>query len=116
MQTLLGVEVGTDKFAEFFSPRAMDRGGLFAMHLSFTDSLCTCTVGQNNCAHAAGVLVYVGQLCRHVRVLNEDDEGEVTTQSTSDAEVTPPSSNPRAWGLPSQKQNVTPSDHMEQLN
>ena len=87
----------TDNFAEFFSPRAMDRGGLFAMEgfvdgvevsveesgavkiqgrcyasfrknlrrpveislnskLSFTDSLCTCTAGQNNCAHAAGVL------------------------------------------------------------
>ena len=127
----------TDSFAEFFSPRAMDRGGLFAMegfvdgvevsveesgavkiqgrcyaslrkklrrpveislnsNLSFTDSLCTCTAGQNNCAHAAGVLVYVAQFCRHVRVLNEDDEGEEATQSTGDAEVTPPTSKPRA--------------------
>ena len=44
-------------------------------NLSFTDLLCTCTAGQNNCPHAAGVLVYVPQLCRHVRVLNEDYEG-----------------------------------------
>ena len=71
---------------------------------------------QNNCAHAAGVLVYVAQLCRHVRVLNEDDEGEEATQSTGDAEVTPPTSKPRAWGLPSQKRKVTPSEPMEQLN
>ena len=49
-------------------------------------------------------------------MLNEDDEGEEVTQSTGDAEVTPPTSKPRAWGRPSQKRKVTPSEPMEQLN
>ena len=69
---------------------------LINSNLSFTDSLSTCTAGRNNCAHAADVLIYVAQLCCHVRVLNEDDEWDEVTQSTGDTEVTPPTSKPRA--------------------
>lgn len=83
--------------------------------LHFLSSSCPCTAGQNKCSHAAGVLWYVTQLCRHIRVADgpasEDEQDDGVA-----GEETPCTSKPRAWGLPAQKGTVTPDVPMEEVN
>jgi len=163
----------SDAFAEVFSARAMDRGGLFAMEgfidelsvslddkegvtvqgrcyasfsknvrrrvecklgkdsgkFTFVDSSCVCTAGANKCAHAAGLLLYVAKVCGIIRAMEDDEDEEQSHPSpaqpplgpdqaasvAAQSEALPPTSKPRAWGLPAQKRKVVPTEPMEEL-
>ena len=80
---------------------------LEAETLLFKDSFCACVAGLNTCSHASGLLQYLAFLARYIRAVEVETDG---------GEENPCTSEPRKWGVPSQRRAICPTVPLDKLN